>query len=127
MNINFLGRNPREWLSSLPVFIILLGVLVLSIGENLNSQLNKLGNHIWPDYHTLRLDVPVPSCDPNIDIESEVQKIRISQRFSVRLDLSITGNIAITGIPRSATNLAFSNNKSIESLLTPGMDGICID
>ena len=75
MNINFLGRNPREWLSSLPVFIILLGVLVLSIGENLNSQLNKLGNHIWPDYHILRLDVPIPSCDPNIDIESEVQKI----------------------------------------------------
>ena len=75
MNINFLGRNPREWLSSLPVFIILLGVLVLSIGENLNAQLNKLGNHIWPDYHILRLDVPIPSCDPNIDIKSEVQKI----------------------------------------------------
>lgn len=75
MNINFLGRNPREWLSSLPVFIILLGVLLLSIGENLNAQLNKLGNHIWPDYHILRLDVPIPSCDPNIDISSEVQKI----------------------------------------------------
>ena len=75
MNINFLGRNPREWLSSLPVFIILLGVLLLSIGENLNAQLNKLGNHIWPDYHILRLDVPIPSCDPNIDINSEVQKI----------------------------------------------------
>ncbi|MCG8317673.1 MAG: hypothetical protein MI976_31035, partial [Pseudomonadales bacterium] len=66
---------PREWLSSLPVFIILLGVLLLSIGENLNLQLNKLGSHIWPDYHILRLDVPIPSCDPNIDIASEVQKI----------------------------------------------------
>ncbi|RLU00253.1 TRAP transporter large permease subunit [Ketobacter sp.] len=75
MNIHFLGRNLREWLSSLPVFIILLGVLVLSIGENLNAQLNKLGNHIWPDYHILRLDVPVPSCDPDVDIQSEVQKI----------------------------------------------------
>ena len=75
MNINFLGRSLREWLSSLPVIIILLGVLFLSIGENLNAQLNKLGNHIWPDYHILRLDVPVPTCDPNVDIESEVQKV----------------------------------------------------
>ena len=75
MNINFLGRNLREWLSSLPVFIILLGVLVLSIGENLNAQLNKLGNNIWPDYHILRLDVPIPSCDPNLNIDSEVQKL----------------------------------------------------
>ncbi|WP_158643572.1 TRAP transporter large permease subunit [Ketobacter alkanivorans] len=73
--MNFLGRNLREWLSSLPVFVVLLGVLLLSIGENLNSQLNKLGNHIWPDYHILRLDVPIPSCDPNIDLESEVTRI----------------------------------------------------
>jgi len=75
MNITILGRNPREWLSSLPVVIILLSVLLLSIGENLNAQLNKLGNHIWEDYHILRLDVPDPTCDPNVDVDSEVHKI----------------------------------------------------
>lgn len=75
MNTNFLGRSLREWLSSLPVFVILISVLLLSIGENLNSQLNRLGNYIWPDYHILRLDVPVPACNPNVDIEAEVRNV----------------------------------------------------
>lgn len=75
MNLNLLGRNPREWTSSLPIFVLLFGVIFLSVAENINSQINKLGNHLWPDYHILRLDVPVPSCDPNLDIDSEVKAV----------------------------------------------------
>ncbi|MGC1510952.1 TRAP transporter large permease subunit [Ketobacter nezhaii] len=80
MNATLFGRNLREWASSLPVFLVLIAVLLLSVGENLNSQLNKLGNQIWPDYSILRLDVPMPSCDPDMDIDLRLQEIIVSKQ-----------------------------------------------
>ena len=86
MNFNLLGRNPREWASSLPIFVLLFGVIFLSVAENINSQINKLGNNIWPDYHILRLDVPIPSCDPNVDIDSEVDRVVAAKKKEAEND-----------------------------------------
>ena len=101
MNTSFLGRNLREWVSSLPVFIVLLGVLFLSIGENFNAQLNKLGNSIWPDYHILRLDVPEPACDPNVDIDAEVRRM-VAQKQQEAQDDPFGGMFGSEEIDRGA-------------------------
>lgn len=86
MNLTFLGRDAREWTSSLPIFVLLCGVIFLSIAENLNSQINRLGNDIWPDYHILRLDVPIPSCDPNLDIDAEVDSVVAAKKKELEND-----------------------------------------
>ena len=75
MNAVFLGRSIREWVSSLPIFILLITVIFLSLAENFNAQLNKLGNYWYEDYHLLRLDLSTPECNPNKDIEQELRRI----------------------------------------------------
>lgn len=75
MSQSIVKRNLREWVSSFPVFLVLLLVILFSIGENFNAQVNRLGNFLWPDYHLLRLDLPTPDCDPNIDVEARVQEV----------------------------------------------------
>ncbi|MDX1693570.1 MAG: TRAP transporter large permease subunit [Ketobacteraceae bacterium] len=39
------------------------------------SQLLKLGEFLWKDYYILRGDIPTPTCDPNPDIDAELQKV----------------------------------------------------
>ncbi len=80
MKTKFLGRSIREWISSLPIAVLLISVIFLSLAENFNAQLNKLGNYLWEDYHLLRLDVSVPDCDPNLDISQELQRIVAEKR-----------------------------------------------
>lgn len=80
MNVTIFNRNLREWVSSLPIFIVLLLVIMLNVGENINAQINRLGNYLWPDYHLLRLDIPTPECNPNIDVEARVHEIMNAQK-----------------------------------------------
>lgn len=75
MNVTIFSRNLREWVSSFPIFVILMLVLLLSVGENINAQINRLGNFIWSDYHLLRLDLAKPTCDPNVDVDARVNEI----------------------------------------------------
>lgn len=75
MNVSIFNRNLREWVSSFPIFVILLLVILLAVGENINAQINRLGNHLWSDYHLLRLDLVKPTCDPNIDVDARVNEI----------------------------------------------------
>lgn len=75
MNVTLFNRNLREWISSFPILIIMLLVLLLAVGENINAQINRLGNHLWTDYHLLRLDLVKPDCNPNVDVDARVQEI----------------------------------------------------
>lgn len=67
--------TPTEWLCSFPAFLILTLTVVLGLGEYLHATGVNLGNTIWADYHALRLDSPAPTCDANINIEQEVQRL----------------------------------------------------
>ncbi|MCG8316777.1 MAG: TRAP transporter permease [Pseudomonadales bacterium] len=66
-------RTLREWTSSLPVLVLLLTSIFLGTSEMGYSQLLKLGEYLWKDYYILRGDVPTPSCNPNPDIDAELQ------------------------------------------------------
>ncbi|MGE5450858.1 MAG: TRAP transporter large permease subunit [Acidobacteriota bacterium] len=76
----FLGRTFLEWFSSLPVFALLLLTLIIGTGEMVHGQLLKLGESMFGDkaaqvqYFMLRADPVKPECDPNPNIEAEIQK-----------------------------------------------------
>lgn len=76
----FLNRSFIEWLISLPVFILLIMTLVIGAGEMVHGQLLRMGEKLFGDpsvgvqYYMLRNDPVKPDCNPNPDIEAEVQK-----------------------------------------------------
>lgn len=73
-----LGRTSLEWLSSLPVFSMLLLTLIIGTGEMVHGQLLKIGESMFGDsargvqYFMLRADPTRPTCDPQPDIEAEL-------------------------------------------------------
>ncbi len=71
----FTFRSCRDWFSTLPVFLLLVAVIIAGNGEQIHARLLNLGELIWHDYFTLRADIPVPACDPEPDIEAELQKL----------------------------------------------------
>lgn len=77
-NDNTNTRSTLEWLSSLPVCILLLLVVIFSTSSDLHNRVLHLGDHFWPGYYKLRTDPVPPNCDPNIDVEAKVQE-RLNQ------------------------------------------------
>lgn len=71
----FLNRSFREWMASLPVFLLLLTIIFAGNGEKIHAQLLKTGESIWHDYFMLRADIPIPDCNVNPDIDSELGKL----------------------------------------------------
>ncbi|MCQ8895822.1 TRAP transporter large permease subunit [Limnobacter humi] len=76
----WIGRSPQEWLSSLPIFSLLLLTLIIGTGEMVHGQLLRLGERMFGDsekqvqYFLLRADPEKPTCDPNPDIDTLVAK-----------------------------------------------------
>jgi hypothetical protein len=76
----FLGRTTSEWLVSLPTIAMLLLVLIISTGELIHGRLLAGGEALFGNpakqvqYYALRADPVKPSCNANINIESEVQR-----------------------------------------------------
>jgi TRAP-type C4-dicarboxylate transport system permease large subunit len=68
-------RSGREWFSTLPVFVLLLTVILAGNGEQIHARLLNVGELLWHDYFTLRADIPIPDCDPEPDIEAELEKL----------------------------------------------------
>lgn len=71
----FANRSVGEWLVSLPTMLILLTVIFLGTGEYLHSQLLKLGESQWDQYFILRGDIQNPDCNPNPDVDAEVNRL----------------------------------------------------
>ncbi len=75
-----LNRTIGEWLSSLPMFVLLLLTLIIGTGEMFHGQLLRMGEKIFGDpaagvqYFMLRADPTLPTCDANANIDAEVAK-----------------------------------------------------
>ncbi len=75
-----LNRTAGEWLSSLPMFMLLLLTLIIGTGEMFHGQLLRMGERIFGDphdgvqYFMLRVDPSPPTCDPNMNVDAEVAK-----------------------------------------------------
>jgi TRAP-type C4-dicarboxylate transport system permease large subunit len=76
-----MNRRPGEWLSSLPLFILLTLTLIISSGEMLHGQMLRLGEQFFGDpsagvqYFLLRADPTAPDCDPNVNVDAAVEKL----------------------------------------------------
>lgn len=68
-------RSCREWLSTLPVFLLLLAVIIAGNGELIHARLLTVGELLWQDYFSLRADIPIPACNPAPNIEAELTKL----------------------------------------------------
>ena len=79
-NKKWFGRAISEWLASLPIFSLLLLTLVIGTGEMVHGQLLRLGERMFGEpeagvqYFLLRADPVKPTCNPNPDIDAQVQK-----------------------------------------------------
>jgi TRAP-type C4-dicarboxylate transport system permease large subunit len=71
----FANRSWQEWLSSLPALFLLLGVIAYTTSADIHAQLLKLGQNTWDSYFELRNDPTAPTCNPDINIESELAKL----------------------------------------------------
>jgi len=68
-------RSYRDWLSTLPVFLLLLAVIIAGNSELVHARLLNIGELLWQDYFILRTDIPTPECNPNPDIEAELTRL----------------------------------------------------
>ena len=72
----FKFRSSGEWMSALPVFLLLLTVVLAGNGEQVHARLLNVGELLWHDYFMLRADMPVPDCNPDPDVEAELEKLK---------------------------------------------------
>ena len=67
-------RSAREWLSSFPVCLLLLVVVMFSTSSDIHGQMLKLGEQIWSGYYQLRVDPVKPTCDPDRNVDAAVAR-----------------------------------------------------
>jgi TRAP-type C4-dicarboxylate transport system permease large subunit len=74
------NRTWGEWLSSFPVFLLLVLTLIIGTGEMIHGQLLRTGETLFgsPDtgiqYSFLRADPAAPDCERNPNIDAQVQQ-----------------------------------------------------
>lgn len=68
------SRSNTEWFSSLPACILLLLVVIFSTSSDIHNQILRVGEHYWPGYYKLRADPVTPSCNPNVNVEEQLQQ-----------------------------------------------------
>ncbi|HET8708005.1 MAG TPA: TRAP transporter large permease subunit, partial [Pseudomonadales bacterium] len=57
-------------------------VLLFGTAEMLAAQMLKLGEFFFEDYFILRADIPTPACNPNLDFEAEISKLKANSANS---------------------------------------------
>ncbi len=79
-------RSCRDWLSTLPVLFLLLAVIIAGNGEQIHARLLNIGELFWHDYFSLRADIPTPACNPKLDIQIELAKLKAESSELGELD-----------------------------------------
>ena len=82
----FANRTWQEWLSSLPALFLLLGVIAYTTSADIHAQLLKLGQSTWESYFDLRNEPTAPTCDPAMDIDSELSRLIAEQEAEAAED-----------------------------------------
>ncbi|MCK5479217.1 MAG: hypothetical protein KAI44_09885, partial [Methylococcales bacterium] len=91
----------------MPVFLLLVAVIIAGNGEQIHARLLNVGELIWHDYFTLRADIPIPECDPNSDIEADLEKLEAESDGLGDLD----GLFDAEPFDREATLISLQNSR----------------
>lgn len=70
-------------ISVLVILSLLIFLIFARTGESMHGQLTKLGANLWENYFELRDDLPVPSCDVNLNVESRLTELEAAAANSV--------------------------------------------
>lgn len=68
------ARTGLEWFSSLPACLLLLLVVIFSTSSDIHNQMLRGGEQLWSGYYKLRSDPVEPGCNPNRDVDTEVER-----------------------------------------------------
>ena len=79
------NRTIYEWLAALPAFLVLVFVIILNTSHTMHAQLLQLGESVWEGYFMLRYDPVEPSCNLNMDIDTELARI-VEERNNQPMD-----------------------------------------
>lgn len=102
-------RNYQEWFSSLPVFLLLLTVVMAGNGEKLHGRLLQLGEFLWQDYFLLRTDIKVPECNPDVDIDQELDRLEKEAASSDEMAIFFEP----TPFDRKAAHISLERNRAL--------------
>ena len=128
----FLSRSLSEWIFSLPVFALLILTLVIGTGEMIHGQLLRMGEKLFGDpptgiqYFMLRADPAKPDCNPNPDIDAEVQRLiqeQASDPFADIMGGGLSAEDARKSIETAMTLCAdkYTAYTSISKHITPAL------
>ncbi|MDO8332324.1 MAG: TRAP transporter large permease subunit [Fluviicoccus sp.] len=128
----FLNRSLSEWIFSLPVFALLILTLVIGTGEMIHGQLLRMGEKLFGDpptgiqYFMLRADPAKPDCNPNPDIDAEVQRLiqaQASDPFADIMGGGLSAEDARKSIETAMTLCAdkYTAYTSISKHITPAL------
>jgi len=79
------NRTIYEWLAALPAFLVLVFVIILNTSHTMHAQLLQLGESVWEGYFLLRHDPVEPSCNLNMDVDTELARL-IQERNNQPVD-----------------------------------------
>lgn len=122
-------RSATEWFSSLPACILLLLVVIFSTSSDIHNQILRVGEHYWPGYYKLRVDPVAPTCNPNVDVEAQLQQ-RLAQSQEddgLGLDLfdaePVNPDLIRTSIENAKAECAtkFQEYEAINERITPSV------
>ncbi|HET8706948.1 MAG TPA: C4-dicarboxylate ABC transporter, partial [Pseudomonadales bacterium] len=77
ISISFVDRAPV-----LVILFVLIFLIFARTGESIHGQMNKLGEYLWDDYFSLRADIPMPTCNPNLDINKRLDELEAESKRS---------------------------------------------
>ncbi|MCG8611528.1 MAG: TRAP transporter large permease subunit [Pseudomonadales bacterium] len=104
------ARTPIEWLSSLPACILLLSVVIFSTSSDIHNKMLQIGQASWPGYYELRTDPTAPECDPDFNIDKEVDR-RIAEEAAKPVDEDVLDLLADDPLDPEMLRAALRNSK----------------
>jgi len=88
MSVNAISEaGLKSKIPALFILFILLFVIFANTSESFHSQLIKGGAKLWPDYVILRVDIALPSCNPNEDVATKLAALELASTVEAEDDL----------------------------------------
>ena len=125
----YANRTTREWVSTLPAFLLLFSVVVFSTSSDIHNKLLQLGQFIWDGYYELRTDPVPPTCDPDPDIEARLKTLLAEQQQASEDDLGLFEEEPVSPEilrkslenARDACREKFAKYEDTKNRITPGV------
>lgn len=97
----------RNWLVTLPIVLLLLAAILFGSSSFIHAQLLHVGAFLWKDYSYLRADMSKPACNPNPNIDREVQKAAEAKKAKQQSGGGLLGSVASGEVNTKALRKSF--------------------